>query len=64
MDDWKSIDSEVTAAFEDGSVLHADRATLDRWLVALTGRTHTYMRKTSNRCSAGWKSSGILHLFD
>jgi hypothetical protein len=41
-EDWKLLDQEVAAAFNDGSVLRADRATLDRWLVGLTGRTHTY----------------------
>jgi hypothetical protein len=41
-EEWKLIDQKVQAAFEDGSVLRADRVTLDRWLVALTGRSHTY----------------------
>src|SRR5947207_5508191 len=44
MDDWKLIDHQVQTAFEDSSVLHVDRATLDRWLITLTGRTHTYER--------------------
>ena len=43
-EEWKLIDQEVQTAFENGSVLRADRAMLDRWLVALTGRTHTYER--------------------
>ena len=44
MKDWKDIDKEVQLAFESGEVLRADRATLDGWLVSLTGRTYEYER--------------------
>jgi hypothetical protein len=41
MDDhWKVVDQEVEQAFDNGEVLRADRATLDRWLASLTGRTY------------------------
>jgi hypothetical protein len=44
MDVWKLVDQEVQQAFDNGKVLSADRATLDRWLVSLTGRTYEFER--------------------
>ena len=43
MRDWKDIDKELQAAFESGEILKADRAQLDSWLVALTGKTYQLM---------------------
>src|SRR4051812_20062962 len=40
MNDWQKIDKELQEAFEKEQVLNADRATLERWLVSLTGRSH------------------------
>lgn len=45
MKDWKDIDKKVEKAFDNGEVLRADRATLDIWLVSLSGRAHEMMRE-------------------
>jgi hypothetical protein len=43
MRDWQEIDKELKAAFESGAILKADRAQLDSWLIALTGKTYQLM---------------------